>query len=148
QFKRSITCLICALCFLGNTAIAWAPSQQNLVGVIKDSDQNLIEGATTKLTGTATSTKSGGDGRFIIVVTSDRGSIEISMVGYQTQIIPFQNLKPVTVFLEGGNTSIEEVVVVGYGTQKRGNLTGAVDYIDSEALQNRPITNLSQGLQG
>src|SRR5690606_41173984 len=111
--------------------VLFRSAQQKLVGVIMDSDQNLIEDATIKLTGTATSTKSGTDGRFVLVVTSDRGSIETSMVGYHTQIIPFQSLNPVTVFLEGENTSIEEVDVVGYGTQKRGNLTGAVDYIAS-----------------
>lgn len=148
QFKRSVFCLICAFCFLGNIAISWAQPQQKLIGVIKDSDQNLIEGATIKLTGTATSTKSDADGSFVLAIMSDRGAIEISMVGYQTQTVPFQNLNPITVFLESENTGIEEVIVVGYGTQKRGNLTGAVDYIDSEAFQNRPITNLSQGLQG
>ncbi|MDQ6813790.1 MAG: TonB-dependent receptor plug domain-containing protein, partial [Bacteroidota bacterium] len=77
-----------------------------------------------------------------------------SHVGYQEQVIRNYNVKAgentaVTISLvPAAKTALEEVIVVGYGTQKRANATGAVDQISSKNLENRPLTNLTQGLQG
>jgi outer membrane receptor for ferrienterochelin and colicin len=66
----------------------------------------------------------------------------------QTKEVPVTGKNEIDVFMEQELTDIGEVVVVGYGTQKKVNLSGAVDAIDSKELESRPIVNLAQGLQG
>ncbi len=65
-----------------------------------------------------------------------------------TQEVEINSQSTINVRLEEERTGLEEVVVVGYGTQKKVNLSGAVNSIDTKELENRPIVNLSQGLQG
>ena len=65
-----------------------------------------------------------------------------------TQEVEINSQSTINVRLEEETTGLEEVVVVGYGTQKKVNLSGAVNSIDTKELENRPIVNLSQGLQG
>ena len=78
----------------------------------------------------------------------------LSYVGFQTQVIrnyavtPGENRAVTLTLVVSATSALEEVVVVGFGTQKRVNATGAVDQISSKNLQSRPITNLTQGLQG
>src|SRR5690606_40382162 len=71
-----------------------------------------------------------------------------SSIGYVTQEVSVGGRSVIDVVLEEDLQSLEEVVVVGFGTQKKENLTGAVSSVSSEVLENRPITNLGQGLQG
>ena len=73
--------------------------------------------------------------------------IVISYVGYQTQEIKW-NGSPLNVILKEDSKTLSEVVVVGYGTQKKANLSGSVAMVDSKELENRPIQNVSSGLQG
>ena len=71
--------------------------------------------------------------------------IVISYVGYQTQEIKW-NGSPLNVILKEDSKTLSEVVVVGYGTQKKANLSGSVAMVDSKELENRPIQNVSSGL--
>ena len=73
--------------------------------------------------------------------------IVISYIGYVTQEIPYTG-KPIQVKLAEDSKALEEVVVVGYATVKKANLTGAVSAVDGKVLEDRPIVNLGQGLQG
>lgn len=72
----------------------------------------------------------------------------ITYIGYETLEVPINNRGVVDISLVGSNTSLDEVVVIGYGTQKKINLTGAVSTVDSKVLDSRPIANIGQGLQG
>lgn len=75
--------------------------------------------------------------------------LEISFIGYVTcQVTVSADRKPLHIVLQEDNALLDEVVVVGYGTQKKVNLTGAVASVSSDVLESRPLTNLSQGLQG
>lgn len=93
------------------------------------------------------------DGTFKISVPAGTYNLQVSFVSYATVILSKIVVKgsentPLTVTLKGETGSLNEVLVVGFGTQKRENATGAVDQITSKTLENRPITNLTQGLQG
>jgi TonB-linked SusC/RagA family outer membrane protein len=93
------------------------------------------------------------DGTFKLTVPAGTYNIQVSFISYTTTTVGKVNVKgaentPLNVTLKGETGSLNEVLVVGFGTQKRENATGAVDQITSKSLENRPITNLTQGLQG
>jgi TonB-linked SusC/RagA family outer membrane protein len=97
--------------------------------------------------GTTRGTTTDFDGNFNITVASDAIMI-FSYVGYKTQEIPVDGQTEINVQLVENVSSLDEVVVVGYGVQKKSNLTGAVAQVDGDELQNRPVTNAAQALQG
>lgn len=74
--------------------------------------------------------------------------MEVSFIGYINKVVVVGSQNDLVITLEEDNKTLDEVVVVGYGTQKKVNLTGAVASVSSDVLESRPITNLSQGLQG
>ena len=88
------------------------------------------------------------DGNFTIKVSSADATLVVSYVGMQTQEVKLDGRTNIDITLKDDITALEELVVVGYGTQKKINATGSVKTIDSEVLESRPITNAVQGLQG
>ncbi|WP_246000388.1 SusC/RagA family TonB-linked outer membrane protein [Pontibacter diazotrophicus] len=116
----------------------------------KVTDENGIElpGVTVLLKGTTTATPTGADGTYSLDVPDGSGTLVFSYIGYQPQEVPINNQSTVNVNLLDDAKSLQEVVVVGYGTQKRENLTGAVSTVSSEAIQNRPVANVATALQG
>lgn len=136
-----------------NTAGA-SVQQQNgtCTGVVKDAAGETIIGAsvviknadgTLSTVGSATNL----DGEFTIAGVPMGATIVISSVGYQTQEMTW-NGSPLLVVLKEDTKQLEEVVVVGYGTQKKVNLTGAVAAVNGEVLESRPMSDIGQGLQG
>src|SRR5690606_11812182 len=97
--------------------------------------------------GTTTGTVTDLDGRYSLTVPED-ATLVFSFIGYEPVRVEVNNRSEISINMEPDIASLEEVVVVGYGTQKRANLTGAVDQISAEVFENRPINNLNQGLQG
>ncbi|MBD1420768.1 SusC/RagA family TonB-linked outer membrane protein [Sphingobacterium chuzhouense] len=87
-------------------------------------------------------------GRFSLNASNDQATIVISFIGYLTQEVPVSS-QEIRVVLEEDLTSLEEIVVVGFGTQKKANLTGAVSSVDMDkVLGDRPVSSASQALQG
>lgn len=121
---------------------------KTIKGIVKNSKDEPLEGATLKISGTNTSTSSNASGNFQLSTNKEQGEIEITLMGYGKKSVQFNASNFITIILEGESMELEELVVVGYGTQKKGNLTGAVSHIGEEAFKNRPLTNISQGLQG
>src|SRR5690606_6812739 len=74
--------------------------------------------------------------------------LSFSMLGYADKEIPIGNAATLNVVMEKVIGDLDEVIVVGYGTQSRAKVTGAVNQVGAEVFQNRPVTNLAQGLQG
>lgn len=109
-------------------------------------DGKPLAGASVTLkSSTNAITKTGSDGKFEVRVPKDAVLI-VSSIGYETQeVLAKENLH---VQLFEKVAALDEMVVVGYGTQKKVNLTGAVDQITSKQLENRPVTNLGSALQG
>ena len=87
------------------------------------------------------------DGNFEIDGIASGSSLTISYVGYKTQQVTW-NGKDLKVTLQEGSEMLDNVVVVGYGTQKKVNLTGAVSVVNSKQLESRPVTSVAQALQG
>lgn len=99
-----------------------------------------------KKTGNATSTAE--DGSFTITVANDQAVLVVALVGYKMQEVSVSGRSSIGIVLVEEVKELNDVVVVGYGTQKKTNLTGAVDMVTSDALENRSMSNLNQGLQG
>ncbi len=132
----------------------YAVSESNVVqqgsvckGVVKDAAGETIIGATVVVKGTTNGTVTGIDGDFQLSNVERGAVIQISFIGYQTVEVTWQGT-PLQVTLKDDTQALDEVVVVGYGTQKKVNVTGAVGMVDSKVLAARPVTNVSQALQG
>lgn len=110
-------------------------------------DNSALPGVSIIIKGTTQGTVTNVDGEYTINVPSN-GALVFSFIGMVKMEIPVNGLDIVNVSMEPEITGLDEVVVVGYGVQKKVNLSGAVDAIDSKELESRPIVNLSQGLQG
>lgn len=122
--------------------------QGNVVkGKVVDANGEPVIGATIKEVGTDNGTVTDIDGIFTIN-TQLNANLEISFIGYQSQTLKAVAGKKLTVILKEDTKILDEVVVVGYGTQKKVNLTGSVSTINSKSIANRAISNVSQGLQG
>ena len=147
--------------FLGlmSTGMAYAipnhtVSESNVVqqgsvckGVVKDAAGETVIGATVLVKGTTNGTVTGIDGDFQLSNVERGAVIQISFIGYQTVEVPWQGT-PLQITLKDDAQALDEVVVVGYGTQKKVNVTGAVGMVDSKVLAARPVTNVAQALQG
>lgn len=129
-----------------NSAIV---QQQDKVckGVVLDATGLSVIGASVVVKGTTNGSITGLDGDFSLSGVEVGATLQISFVGYVSQEIVW-NGQPLKITLLEDAQMLDEVVVVGYGTQKKVNLTGAVSMVDSEVLQSRPVANVSQALQG
>ncbi|MBJ2175205.1 TonB-dependent receptor [Aureibaculum sp. A20] len=118
-------------------------------GEIKDEENIAIPGVTVLIKGTKKGAVSDFDGKFTITVPDGENSILVfSSVGYKTHELKIANQVNLQVRLLVDNESLEEVVVVGYGTQKKENLTGATSQIEAKDIALRPSSNISTALQG
>ena len=88
------------------------------------------------------------DGKYTITASSDNAILVFSFIGFDTQEIPINKQSKIDVVLNEESKKIDEVVVVGYGTQKKVNVTGAVSVVKSEELEDRPVPNMQAALQG
>ena len=117
-------------------------------GNVIDSTGEPVIGASVVEQGTTNGTVTDINGNFTLNLSTPNAKIEISFIGYKTQVLTAQFGKQMAVKLVDDTELLDEVVVVGYGSQKKVNMTGAVATIDSKSLASRPISNISQGLQG
>lgn len=118
-----------------------------LTGTILDNNGEPIVGANVSLKGTTTGTITDMDGRFSLEA-SENQILLVSYIGYVQQELQIGNKMSVKVTLREDSQALDEVVVVGYATQKKANLTGAVSSVSAKQLENRPMTNIGQGIQG
>lgn len=123
-------------------------TDQTVSGTVSDDKGEVLPGVSVVVKGTQRGTTTDAKGQYRITVPDASATLIFSFVGYLSQEIVVGNQSLLSVTLKVDSKSLEEVVVVGYGTQKKVNLTGAVDQVTSEVLDNRSLPNLSQGLQG
>jgi TonB-linked SusC/RagA family outer membrane protein len=122
--------------------------KKEISGTVKSSNGQSIPGATILIKGTQTGTITDTNGRFSLTIPEDAHTLIFSFVGMKTQEVPIGKQTTFNIALMEAEIGLDEVVVVGYGTQKKANLTGAVDQVTSEVFENRTVTNVTQGLQG
>ena len=117
-------------------------------GVVVDSAGEPVIGAGVVIEGSTNGTITDVDGRWELVVPSTTTKIVISSLGYKEQIVAAGSASARTVTLQEDSQMLQETVVVGYGVQKKVNLTGAVAMVNSEEMNARPISSVASGLQG
>lgn len=134
------------------TARILSPAERTISGTVKDMEGEPLPGVSVLLKGTHRGTVTDPDGKFILTLNdrelNDNAVLVFSFVGFISKEIPIQNRSQIDIALEVDNKSLEELVVVGYGTQKKVNLTGAVDAIKADDIVSRPVGQASSALQG
>lgn len=125
-----------------------APAQGRLVGRVTDQSGNALAGATVGVQGEPLEAATDDNGGYVLQGLEKGITLVFRMVGYKQQQFGYSGQSQLDVQLEADAGNLEEVVIVGYGTQRKVNLSGAVDQLSSKALESRPISNTAQGLQG
>jgi TonB-linked SusC/RagA family outer membrane protein len=133
-----------------NTVAAGSENNIGITGKVTDENGKGIASVNVLLKGTGAGTSTNADGSFVLNIPDEKanGILIFSYVGYSTREIPLAGRKTVNVQLVAESRELSDVVVVGYGTQKKISVTGAVDVINKKAITGRPVTNLSTALQG
>lgn len=144
KFRLS-TLLLCLFAFITTEVYA-----QKIVvkGIVLDELNAGLPGASVTVKGTTNGVITDLDGKFTISVQSQKTLLTVSFIGYKSQEIKVENQKSMTIKLVSNSQLMDEVVIVGFGTQKKINSTGSVKTIDNKSLEARPISNAVQGLQG
>jgi TonB-linked SusC/RagA family outer membrane protein len=120
---------------------------QAISGRVLGSDGSPIPGATVLERGTTNGTTSGADGAFSLTV-QPQATLVISSIGFTTQTIPTTGRTTFNVTLPTAATDLNEAVVIGYGTQSKADLTGAVTQLTGRDVENQPVTSFEQAIQG
>ncbi|MEO6916849.1 MAG: TonB-dependent receptor [Chitinophagaceae bacterium] len=118
-----------------------------LKGIVSNADRQPLMGVSVTVTGRTGGTSTDANG-FFIIDAGKGDELVFSMVGYKEQSVKVSVETNLSVTLQKSPNEMNEIVVVGYGTQKKSNLTGAVSTIDAKMLESRPVQNVGQALQG
>ena len=143
-----ITNLLLTISFLLFQTALFSQSTSSVSGTVLDSDNIPLAGASVVLKGTTTGTQTDFDGNFSLDKVPSNGTLVISYIGYAAKEVSVANQKQITITLQEDAQSLDEVVVVGYGTQKKADLTGAITTVKSEDIAKTPNSNIMQSLQG
>lgn len=123
-------------------------AQSSVTGIVKDKTGEPIVGASILIKGTSTGTVTDINGNFTIQKANPSDVLVISSIGYANQNVKVGNQTKLNVVLQDDMANLEEVVVIGYGTMKRRDLTGSVASVTGEALAKNPVSNIAEALQG
>lgn len=141
---------LAALLLLGsiNTFAANNAFDKTISGTVTDVNGEPLIGATVTVKGGTGGTATDIDGKYTLTVSDEAEVLIFSFIGYKTAEVAINGRTTIDFVMNEDAAALEEVVVVGYGVAKKANLSGAVDVINTEQLESRPINNLAQGLQG
>jgi len=145
--KLSTILLLVATCQAFATS-AYSLQDRTVAGTVVDAEGLPLLGVSVSVKGTSIGTITDAEGDYSLAGVPDNATLVYSYVGMLTQEIPLANQTRIDIVLEADLLGLEEAVVIGYGVQKKVNLSGAVDVIPMDELKNRPVMNLTQGLQG
>lgn len=144
-------CSVILLILFFTTAVNAAPFQttdRTIKGTITNAEGKPVAGASVTVTGSGKGVASGEDGSFSLTIGANDKYIVISAIGYTNKEVAVTAETTYAVSLEAADNRLDDVVVVGYATQKKVNLTGSVSSISSKDIENRPLTQASQALAG
>ncbi|HLR33613.1 MAG TPA: carboxypeptidase-like regulatory domain-containing protein, partial [Fodinibius sp.] len=145
---KTITARIGLLSILLLFASSVALSQTISGTVVDAQSEETLPGVNITVKGTTTGTSSGSQGDFSLTVPSLSDTLVFSFIGYQTQEIPIGGRSELKVVMEPEAIAGEEVVVVGYGTQESGDVTGSVGSVDMADVASQPVTGSDQLMTG
>lgn len=144
---RGIVFLLLIAVFFSTPGHSFAQAVQ-VTGTVTGVDDLPLPGVSILVKGTQIGTVTDENGKFSIEAPQSSGTLQISFVGYKTQEIPIGNQTNLMISLEEETVGLDEVIVVGYGSQKRSDLTGSVSRVSPEEITAFPTTNVIQALSG
>lgn len=124
------------------------PQQREITGRVTNERGEPLEGITVTVKGTTAAVTTNSEGNYHITIPQDGTALIFTSVGYATRESPIGASNTINVTLNETISDLDEVVVVGFGTQKKVNLTGSVSTVDTKLLEARPVANAVQALQG
>ena len=130
------------------TAATQQATPKKIKGVVNDPTGMPIIGANIRIKGTSTGTISDIDGNFTLDVDGNAQLLEVSYIGYKTQDIPLKGKKEFKIVLKEDTETLDEVVVVGYGTTTKRAMVASVASVKTDELSELPVTNVTQGMAG
>ncbi|SFQ68244.1 SusC/RagA family TonB-linked outer membrane protein [Hymenobacter arizonensis] len=142
-----LTCLLLLLAGFHASAV-WAQGRTVSGKVTTADTKESLPGVTVLLKGTSNGTGTGADGSYSLEVPATGGTLVFSFVGYTTQEVALTGQSTVNVVLVTDQKALEEVVVVGYGTQKASNVTGAIASVTAKEIEERPVNRIENALVG
>mgnify|MGYP000364761672 CR=1 FL=1 len=146
--KLTIVLPLLFVCFFLSFHQNMFAQSATITGKVSGDDGAGLEGVSVTVTGSSVGTVTGKDGAYSISVPSSATSLSFAHVGLIEQQVNISGRTVIDVRLTADAAGLDQVVVVGYATQRKATLTGAVSVLNKEALTNRPVTQISQALQG
>ena len=140
---RSLTTLLFVI--VGFTQVS--AQQRRVTGTVTNENAAPLVGVTVLVKGATNGTQTDANGSFALDAPAN-ATLQASFVGYGTQEIPIGSRNSIDIRMKAATNELEQVIVVGFGTQKKVNLTGAVSTVNAKALADRPVQNAVQALQG
>ncbi|RIV27175.1 TonB-dependent receptor [Fibrisoma montanum] len=137
-----------AVCWLAAATLLFAQSGSVVTGKVTDDAGQALPGVTVVEKGTNSGTTTDNNGAFSLRVRSGKSTLVFSFVGYLSRELAVDNQSSLTVSLSPDTKQLGEVVVVGYGTQEKKDLTGAIASVGSKDIQKLPVSGVDQALQG
>ena len=144
---RRLASMMITLMFLLTGQILFAQSVK-VNGVVKDATGETIIGATVLEKGTTNGSITNFNGEFQLTLSSKEAILQVSFIGFTTQEIPVGSQLSFNVVLQKDDRELEEVVVVGYGAQKKESVVGAISQLSSKEILNSPAANITQAISG
>ena len=117
-------------------------------GRVINKEGDPLQGVSVLIAGTQNGTTTNSDGRFTLTVPNANTSLEVSSVGFQTRRVNVGNQTEITITLENNIAGLSSVVVVGYGTQSKRNVTSSISSVTSKDIANYPVQQIGQALEG
>lgn len=136
------------LAFLMILSCSFVFAQKRITGKVFDATGQPASGATVSVVGTQDATQTDAEGSFSITLPSGRNKLSISYVGSETQTITVGTESTLAIHLKSSEVDLGEVVVIGYGTQKRSDVTGAIASVTAKDIADEPVVQVGQALQG
>ena len=143
---KQLKYIIAGLCMM-LPVLAQAQGSRVVKGTVTDENGDPLPGVVVMVTGTSLGTSTDIDGKYSINISGNQ-TLEFSCIGYTTKTVPVGSQSVVDVKMEEDSFLLEETVVVGYGTQRKIDLTGAVEQVGSDVFVARPNSNVTQMLEG
>ncbi|MDP5228864.1 MAG: TonB-dependent receptor [Cellulophaga sp.] len=143
-----ISNVILTISFLLFQSLLFAQSTLSISGTVTDSSGQPLPGASIVLKGTTSGTQTDFDGNFMLNNVTSNGVLVVSYIGYANKEVPVNNQTIINISLSDDAQSLDEVVVVGYGTAKKRDLTGSIVSISGSEVADRPATNPIASIQG
>lgn len=146
--KEIISKRLASILLVGMFCLSSFAQGRNATGLIKDSKGEPLIGASVKIKGSKVGVISDLDGKFVLPNVKEGDILEFSYIGCASQEVKVGNQGTFTITLQDNSKSLDELVVVGYGTVKKANVVGSIAKLNSDAIEDRPIARVESALQG